>query len=266
MSLEHHHNPVVRYQQQVDNSREYLLPFLEASTPVTNKTKVLEIGTGEGGVLVPFLERKAYCVGVDLDVARIILAKEFVPNYDQQQQVLFTTQNVYDKDFEAQYQGFFDIIILKDVIEHIPNQEAFIPYIKTLLAQDGQIFFGFPPWYMPFGGHQQVCASKWASKLPWYHILPKPVYRGILKMARETDGKIEELMEIKDTRISIERFERIVRKSDLQILRKQPYLINPIYRYKFGLKPRKQWPPLMWLPFFRNFVTTCIYYSVGKKK
>lgn len=266
MALEQHHNPVVRYQQQVDNSRDYLLPFIEASTPVNDTTKVLEIGAGEGGVLLPFLERKAYCVGVDLDEPRIVLAKEFIKDYDQQEQVLFSVKNVYDKDFEERYKGFFDIIILKDVIEHIPQQETFIPYIKTLLSPKGQIFFGFPPWYMPFGGHQQLCSNKWASKLPWYHILPNPIYRGILRMARETDGQIQEMMEIKDTRISIERFERIVRKSGLQILKKQPYLINPIYKYKFGLRPRKQWPPLMWLPFFRNFVTTCVYYSVGLKK
>lgn len=263
MSLEQHRDPKVRYRQQVENSRDYVLPFIEAVTPIDHTTKVLEIGTAEGGVLIPFLERKAFCVGVDLAETRIELAKEYLADYEKQQQVVLMTQNVYDKEFEERYSGFFNVIILKDVIEHVPDQEAFIPYIKTLLAPGGQIFFGFPPWYMPFGGHQQVCQNKWTSKLPWYHILPYGIYRKILRMAKEPDGVINELMEIKDTGITIERFERIVHKSGLRILRKQPYLFNPIYRFKFGLKPRKQWPPLMWIPFFRNFVTTCVYYSVG---
>lgn len=99
--------------------------------------------------------------------------------------------------------------------------------------------------------------------MPWYHILPKGIYRRILQWAGEPEAVIRELLEVKDTRISIERFERIVRRSGMRIIRRQAYLINPIYKYKFGLQPRKQWPPLFWVPFFRNFVTTCMYYSVG---
>lgn len=263
MALKQHIDSSIRYQQQVDNARNYVLPFIEANTRIDHNTKVLEVGTGEAGVLRPFLEKGAFCVGVDLADVRIGLARDFTQDYLQQQQIVLLTKNIYDDDFKEQYQGFFDVIILKDVIEHVPNQEAFIPYLKTLLAPGGQIFFGFPPWYMPFGGHQQVAQGKWTSKVPWYHILPKGIYRRLLIWGGESDGVITELLEVKDTRISIERFERIVRKSGLRIIRRQPYLINPIYKYKFGLQPRKQWPPLFWLPFFRNFVTTCMYYSVG---
>ena len=49
----------------------------------------------------------------------------------------------------------FDLILLKDVIEHIPDQERVIPYLKEFLKPGGRVFFGFPPWYMPHGGHQQ---------------------------------------------------------------------------------------------------------------
>jgi len=266
MALEQHINPKVRYQQQVDNSEQYVLPFIEASTKIGAQTKVLEVGTAEGGVLKPFLDRKAFCVGVDLNDVRIVLAKENLADELSHGQVVLQTKNIYDEDFRTKYSGFFDVIILKDVIEHVPDQESFIPYLATLLAPGGQIFFGFPPWYMPFGGHQQICEGKWTSKLPWYHILPKGLYRRVLKMAGESEGTIKELMEIWDTQISIERFERIVRRSRLHILHKQAYLINPIYKYKFGLKPRKQWKPLLWLPFFRNFVTTCVYYSIGARK
>jgi hypothetical protein len=116
---------------------------------------------------------------------------------------------------------------------------------------------------MPFGGHQQLCRKKWASVIPWYHILPTPIYKGILKMAGEANVVIDELLEIKDTRITIERFEHIVKASGLQVLNKQHYLINPIYKYKFGLQPRKQLAPITWLPYLRDFVTTCVYYTVG---
>jgi SAM-dependent methyltransferase len=174
----------------------------------------------------------------------------------------FICQNVYEEAFLQRFKGFFDVIILKDAIEHIPEQGRFIPYLKNFLKPGGFIFFGFPPWYMPFGGHQQIAEGKLASKLPYYHILPKPLYKGMLKLMGEK-GTIGELMNVYDTRISIERFERIVRNSGMKVLNKQHYLINPIYKYKFGLQPRKQWPPLTYIPFIRNFVTTCVYYSVG---
>ncbi len=263
MALKQHLDGKVRFDQQVDNSLSYVLPFIEKTKPLGPGTTVLEVGTAEGGVLLPFIEKGCYCVGVDLAPLRIEYAKECLAGQYATGKVELICKNVYDQDFIDKYKNYFDVIILKDVIEHVPQQEQFIPHLKTFLKPGGQIFFGFPPWYMPFGGHQQVCHKKWASVLPYYHILPAFIYKGILKMAGEHPIVIQELMEVKDTQITIERFERIVKESGLKILNKQHYLINPIYQFKFGLRPRKQWPPLSWIPYFRDFVTTCVYYTVG---
>ncbi|MBS1774515.1 MAG: methyltransferase domain-containing protein [Bacteroidetes bacterium] len=262
MALKQHKDDTVRYEQQVDNSRQYVLPFIETTKPIGKGVNIMEIGTGEGGVLVPFMDKGAFCVGVDLNPLRIDLANNFFKKEIAEGKIEFLYKNVYDDDFLQRFKGFFDVIILKDAIEHIPEQENFIPYLKNFLKEDGQIFFGFPPWYMPFGGHQQICDHK-IGMMPWYHILPKPLYRGILKMIGENQGVIKELSEIYDTRITIERFERIVKRSGLKFLNKQHFLINPIYQYKFGWRPRKQSKLISTIPFFRNFVTTCVYYTVG---
>lgn len=263
MALKQHLDDKVRFDQQVDNSLSYVLPFIEKTHTLSAGTAVLEVGTAEGGVLLPFIERGCYCVGVDLAPQRIDLAKGFLEKEVTAGKVDFRCQNIYEEAFLEKFKNFFDIIILKDVIEHVPEQEKFVPYLKNFLRPGGQIFFGFPPWYMPFGGHQQVCRKKWASVLPWYHILPRFMYRGILKMAGEHEVVIKELMEVKDTQITIERFERIIKNSDLKVLNKKHYLINPIYKYKFGLQPRAQWAPVTWLPYLRDFITTCVYYTVG---
>lgn len=263
MALKQHLDKRVRFEQQVDNSRSYVLPFIEQTKTPGKGVNVLEIGCGEGGVLKPFEERGCYCVGVDLSDLRIDIANEFLEEEVKQGRMKFLYQNVYEEAFLEQYRNFFDIIILKDTIEHVPEQEKFIPYLKNFLRPEGQIFFGFPPWYMPFGGHQQVCRNKFASVIPYYHLLPRPLYKGMLKMFGEHESVIAELMEIRDTQISIERFEKIVRNSGLKILHKQHFLINPIYKYKFGLQPRKQAGFISAVPFFRNFVTTCVYYTVG---
>jgi SAM-dependent methyltransferase len=263
LALKQHLDSKVRYDQQVDNSLSYVLPFIEKTKPVAKGTTVMEVGTAEGGVLIPFIERGCYCVGVDLVPTRIELANEYNAKEIAEGKVEFICENIYEETFLNRFRNFFDVIILKDVIEHVPEQEKFIPYLKNFLKPGGQIFFGFPPWYMPFGGHQQVCRNKWASKLPYYHILPTPIYRALLKMAGEHPNSIKELIEVKETQITIERFERIIKKSGLKVLNKQHYLINPIYKFKFGLKPRKQWVPITWIPYFRDFVTTCVYYTVG---
>ena len=265
MALKQHKDDQARFDQQVDNSRSYVLPFISETKPLTTGVNVLEIGCGEGGVLLPFAEKGCYCVGVDLNPIRIDIANDFLNAEVAKGKMQFICQNVYDQDFREKFKGFFDLIILKDAIEHIPDQEKFIPYLKNFLKQDGQIYFGFPPWYMPFGGHQQVFQNKIASVLPYYHILPKPVYKGMLQMFGESKPVIDELLEIKDTQITIERFEQIVKQSGLSILNKQHYLINPIYKYKFGLQPRKQSSLISAVPFVRNFLTTCVYYTVGAK-
>ncbi len=264
MALKQHLDDKVRFDQQVDNSKSYVLPFIEKTKPITKGTTVFEVGTAEGGVLLPFIERGCYCVGVDLAPERIDLANHFLEKEVAEGKVTFILQNIYEESFLKRFKNYFDIIILKDVIEHVPEQAKFVAYLKLFLKPGGQIFFGFPPWYMPFGGHQQICRTKWVSKLPYYHILPRFMYRGILKMAGEHPIIIKELMEIKDTQITIEYFEKIAKENNLRILNKQHYLINPIYKYKFGLQPRNQWAPLSWIPYFRDFVTTCVYYTVGE--
>ena len=148
---------------------------------------------------------------------------------------------------------------MRDVIEHIVDQKKFLGYVKRFLRPNGRIFFGFPPWYMPFGGHQQVCENKIASKLPYYHLLPKPVYSGLLKLFGERKAKIKGLLEVKETGISIERFNRIVKENNYLVDRRDYFLFNPNYETKFGIKPKKQFQIIGALPFIRNFFTTCCY-------
>jgi 2-polyprenyl-3-methyl-5-hydroxy-6-metoxy-1,4-benzoquinol methylase len=151
---------------------------------------------------------------------------------------------------------------MKDVIEHIHDQKKLLQRLHDLLLPQGAIFFGFPPWQMPFGGHQQMCKSKLLSKFPYYHLLPKKLYKWVLMKFNEP---AEDLLEIKDTGISIERFEKIVKQTNYRVINKTHYLINPIYKYKFGWKARKQLPILKSIPYIRDYFTTCVYYLITQK-
>jgi SAM-dependent methyltransferase len=244
---------------QADNARQYVVPFVEKYKPIIPGTRVLEIGCAEAGVLKAFIEKGCVAVGVELEESRLVLAREFMKEELEKGLISFVSKDIYIVDIETELKGKFDIIVLKDVIEHIHDQQKLIGWMKGLLDPGGVIFFGFPPWQMPFGGHQQLMSNKFLSKLPYYHLLPMPIYKGILKMGKQdTVG----FGEIKETGISIERFEKIVKDTGYKVVNKTHYFINPIYTYKFDWKPKKQLGVISAIPWVRNFFTTCVYYLI----
>lgn len=247
---------------QVLNAEKYVLPFMEEKFPVKPGMRVLEIGCGEGGVLKAFINKGCEGVGVELDTSRIDDALKFLLDDVAVGRIKFVAKDIYQVDVQKDFNGLFDIILLKDVIEHIHDQAKLIGWMKNFLKPGGIVFFGFPPWYMPFGGHQQICRSK-LSRLPWIHLLPRGMYRWILKKKKEP---VDDLMEIRDTGISIERFERICKKEGYRFVHHRHYLLNPIYEWKFGWKPRRQGSVIKAIPFFRNFFTTCVYYIITPNK
>lgn len=243
---------------QVMNAEKYVIPFIEEKFPVQPGMRVLEIGCGEGGVLKAFINKGCEGVGVELDTPRIDDALKFLAEDVAAGKIRFLAKDIYRVDIEKDFNGKFDIIVLKDVIEHIHDQAKLIGWMKKFLNPGGIVFFGFPPWYMPFGGHQQMCHSK-ISRLPYIHLLPRSLYRWILKKKKEP---VEALMEIRDTGISIERFVKICRQEGYSFLHNRHYLLNPIYEWKFGWKPIRQAWLIKAIPFVRNFYTTCVYYII----
>lgn len=253
------------FNYQYRTSAEYIIPFVESYLNFNQQLNILEIGCAEAGVLKAFTEKNHLCFGVELDENRTKNAMKMMEAEYNSGKIKFLSKNIYDIDLEKDIGHRFDLIILKDVIEHIHDQDKFMGIIGSFLKPGGKIFYSFPPWQMPFGGHQQICQNKFASVFPYYHLLPKPLYRLMLKTFGESQGLIDALLEIKETGISIERFEKINQKRGFKIVRRDFFLTNPIYKYKFNLKVRKQFAFISALPFIRNFFTTCAYYLVEQK-
>ncbi|MCE2704691.1 MAG: class I SAM-dependent methyltransferase [Bacteroidota bacterium] len=250
------------FQIQYENAVAHVLPFIEHSFLIKSHMRVLEIGAGEGGVLRAFTERGCKAVGVELDPLRVEWACGFLWEEIGRGQLFYVEKDIYKTDLINELKGGFDIILLKDVIEHIHDQPKLFRLLHTLLNPGGVIFFGFPPWQMPFGGHQQI-AHSFLSRLPYIHLLPRPLYKGLLKLNNEP---VDELLEIRQTRISIEKFESICYDTGYQILHQLHFLINPIYQWKFGWKVRKQFTWLSKIPWLRNYFTTCVYYLIQPHK
>ncbi len=259
---ERHQNRKKYFDEQIITTQKYVVPYIQNHLKINQKTRVLEIGCGEGGNLKPFLDLNCEVVGVDLALNKINIGNDIFSSDKNSSNIKLLCEDIYN--LSSNDIGTFDIIFMRDVIEHIHNQERFMAYVKPFLKDNGVFFLGFPPWQNPFGGHQQICKSKIGSKLPFYHLLPTFLYKGILKLFGESEKTIDALIEIKETGISIERFERILKTENYKVVEKTHFLINPNYEIKFGLKPKKQFAVISTIPFLRNYFTTAVYYLIKK--
>jgi SAM-dependent methyltransferase len=254
-----HKNKSQYFDEQALTTQKFVVPFIADLVKFDSETTVLEIGCAEAGNLKPFLDLGCQCTGIDISCSRIVLAKEFYKEHPNRSNLFLICEDIYKVNPDKKY----DVIIMRDVIEHIPNQEKFMGFVKNFLKTNGKFFLAFPPWQNPFGGHQQICKSKIISVLPWFHLLPQSLYIFILKVFGESDATIKGLLEIKETGISIERFERILRHENYKTEKRVFWFFNPNYQTKFGIKPRKQLTVITLIPWFRNFFTTAMYYVVS---
>jgi len=225
-------------------------------------SRVLEIGSAEGGNLRPFAEAGYVCTGIELSAPRIELATEFCKNEIKNGKIRFIQANIFDVKIPREEDQKYDLVFLKDVLEHIHDQDKFMHRLPRLLKQGGHVFLGFPSWFMPFGGHQQMCYNKFLARMPFFHLLPMWAYQKILKWLNKNERQNEGLIEIKKTGISIHRFETILRKEQYHIVHRQFYFVPPIYKYKFGLKVRKLPSLIGAIPLLREFFITSAYYLI----
>ncbi len=202
-------------------------------------------------------------MGVEIDNSRVENAKRLMIKEINEGLVSFFSSNIFDVSVND-LGGKFDLIILKDVIEHIHGREKLYDKFKEILKFDGIVFIAMPPWRMPFGGHQQMLHNKIYSRIPYFHLLPFWFTKLLLKWDKYPH--IDAWKDIRQTKISINGFKKEVKKNNFDILHSTLYLINPNYKFKFNLKPRRQFRLIACLPYFRDFLTTTVYYIIKQKQ
>lgn len=266
MAYDFHHDPAAYLKFLSENARKSILPFVspQLKQPL-EKCNVLELGCGEGGNLLPFAEAGANCTGIDLNARKIEEGKVLMAEHIVAGRMELFAEDIFNPAIEAAFTGKYDLIILKDVIEHIPNKDKALLQMRRFLKDDGLLFIGWPPWLMPFGGHQQIAESKILKVFAWLHLLPKGIYVAVLNACGEPKQVVDELAEIHDYRVHINQMNRLYKQTGFQMMKELHYFINPIYEYKFGLKTRKQAPFITAIPWVRDFFTTSCYYLLAKR-
>lgn len=270
MPYDFHHDHEFYLDFLARNARDSIMPFcleglqaIDPSRPGWDGIEVLELGCGEGGNLLPFVEAGCRGTGIDLNRSKIEFGRKRMSKHTLIGKMDLRTEDIYNPAIESEFTGHFDLIILKDVIEHLPDQPRAMFQMQKFLKTNGLLFIGWPPWSMPFGGHQQI-AKGWVQKFPWIHLLPRSAYNAVLRATHQSEETRHELLSIYDCGIGIQRMHRMIRSCKIPVLRETHYLINPIYAYKFGLQTRLQLPFLRSIPYLRDFLTTSVYLLLQK--
>lgn len=261
--MQRRHSDRERYFNELaQTSRAYYLDYVKEHKDIGNGFSVLEIGCGEGGNLLPFAQSGCSVTGIDLSSQKIEEGKKLFEKYGAEARLFH--EDFFD--FKSPDGKLFDLLIVHDVIEHVDRdmKRDFFKKAGEMLNPGGIAFFAFPAWQMPFGGHQQICSSGLLSHFPFLHLLPFGLYKACLKLFREREACINELMSIKRSKMTIEGFETLCEEAGFFIGDRTLWFINPHYKVKFKLSPKRLWPLLSRIPYIRNFFSTSCFYIVSK--
>jgi trans-aconitate 2-methyltransferase len=104
--------------------------------------RVLEIGCGVGIIAGHLKKTVGRYVGVDISERNVEIAREYVRDAGFEFKVL----DVIEKSGELDSCGLFDVVILPDVIEHIPKDryKVLFEVIERHLDRPGVVLFTFP--------------------------------------------------------------------------------------------------------------------------
>lgn len=215
-------------------AREYMIPYLESKGVAIRGASVIEIGCAEGGNLCAMYEHGAgELVGTDIAEVRLesaakIAGKLGVP-------VTYSSHDIIGEEPYREWMNHFDVAFLRDVIEHLDDATLALRNISRVLKPGGALYVTFPPYYSPFGGHQQLLKN-WVSKIPFIHYLPNPFFKAVVSTSH-MEQDIVEVQRLHRIRMTTGKFRKAARAAGFTMADEKLYFIRPVFKMKFGLTP-----------------------------
>ncbi len=229
-------------------AREVLAPMLRKKGVFKDGDTVIEIGCAEGGVLHAFAEAGAHeALGTDIEQKRLDRGEVISQIIDIS--VRFTSHDIISHEPLDNWKQKADLVLLRDVIEHLDDPVKALANIKKLIKPGGYLYVTFPPYHSPFGGHQQILENKW-GKLPYIHLLPEKIFDKMIASGRPND--IVEVKRLHKIRMTPGKFANAANEAGFQIIKENYYLLRPVFKMKFGL-PAINISGIAFLPFIKKF-------------
>jgi SAM-dependent methyltransferase len=218
------------FRMQYRLARHTLIPWLEARGVLPNPANVIEIGCAEGGVVAAFIERGTN-VAAGTDIAGRLLTDISIPIAQKLGlEVTYSEHDVIGEEPLPEWRGAFDVVLLRDVIEHLDDPTAALINIAKLLKPGGVVLLTFPPYTSAFGGHQQLLGT-FLGSLPWVHMLPKSWFKGIVRRGDEQNA--EEVLRLHRIRLSADAVIESSRKAHLAVIDQRYFFLRPVFRWKY---------------------------------
>jgi SAM-dependent methyltransferase len=249
-----------RYQRTL--VREYLIPIFSRWGVDLRGKKLLEVGCGNGGCAAEFSRAGCHVVMMDIDERLVGLARE----HNDREGV---TAEAFAGDVRNEaapfwHRGPFDIVMFRDVMEHLESPAAVLRIVRRFLSPTGVVLVVFPPYYSPYGAHQQILPRKKFlfvpyNKLPFIQMLPERIF---LRLVRGEGPSNEEVARLSTIRLTIRKFEREIREAGFVEREKRTYLSRPSFALRYGL-PVVDAGILGRVPLVAEAAVTAVYYLLA---
>ncbi len=220
------------FRMQYRLSKHTLIPWLEQLRALPARASVCEIGCGEGGVIAAFAEYGcAYTLGTDIEgalldqVSRPLLSELGLS-------VEVTTHDVIGDAIPEQWKERFDVVVLRDVIEHLHDPAAAMKAIRRIMKPSATLMLTFPPYTSPFGGHQQLLGTP-LGKVPFIHLLPTRLFDRVIRSGDIVNQ--EEVRRLHKIRCSVQSVITAARDVGLQVLSERYFGLRPVFRWKYNM-------------------------------
>lgn len=227
-----------------------LIPWLERLNALPQRASVCEIGCAEGGVLDAFVQHGAgFALGTDI-MAPLLEEVSTPIAQALDLDVSFVHHDViYDAIPEA-WQERFDVVVLRDVIEHLDDAAVALRNIARIMRPGGVILITFPPYLSAYGGHQQLLGTALGS-LPWVHLLPRSIFFWMIDQGDSMNK--EELRRLHRIRCSASQILHDAKNAGLSLVDERYFGLRPVFRWKYNKPiPTLELTPLKNLPLVRT--------------
>jgi 2-polyprenyl-3-methyl-5-hydroxy-6-metoxy-1,4-benzoquinol methylase len=225
--------------EQVAYTQKYLIDYLKNNVKdFSTQTNILEIGCAEGGTIAELHNQGYSCDGIEIEEARVETAKK----HNQNSATILVGDITKPIDIGKKY----DLVIMRDVIEHIADKPSAFNQISKLLNKNGKLFVTFPLKYSPYAGHNQVERS-WLKYVWYITLFPKFVIK--MMVPKHSYG---EYVYLKENALSYFSLNKLVRK-DWKYIKKDFFISRPVFKIRFGWKIIK----CPHIPIVKEFTNGC---------
>lgn len=218
------------FRMQYRLARHTLIPWLESRGVLPRPANVIEIGCAEGGVVAAFVERGT-TVAAGTDIAGRLLTDISIPIAQRLGLVVtYSEHDVIGEEPLPEWRGTFDVVLLRDVIEHLDDTTTALRNIAKLLKPGGVVLLTFPPYTSAFGGHQQLLGT-FLGSLPWVHMLPKAWFNGIVRRGDPLNA--DEVRRLHRIRLSADAVMQAATVAGLVVIDRRYFMLRPVFRWKY---------------------------------